>query len=246
MPVFIYYFTFLMTIIAILFSTAAHAKFVQFHTTNVQLLKGWDYKLGEENRTLITLEHYNKWAYGDFYMFIDTTRFDNGGSNIYGEAAARLSYEKTTGNLFNFGIVKDIYLATMLEKGKHGYETYLYGASADYDVPGFSLFRVDTYIRDNPDISGRGWQVTWAYRHPFSWQSYDFMVEGFADFAGREGGRHSNQLIVPRFLMDVGKASGHKAGKLYAGVEWSYWHNKFGIKGITESVPQAQIKWVFN
>lgn len=224
----------------------ARADFIEFHTTNVQLLKGWDYKLGEENRALITLEHYNKWSYGDFYMFIDTTRFDSGGSNIYSEAAARLSYEKITGNTVNFGIVKDVYLAAMFEKGKRGYKAYLYGASADYDVPGFSLFRVDTYIRDNPDISGKGWQVTWVYRRPFSWNGYDFMIEGFADFAGREGNRHSNQLIVPRFLMDVGKASGHKAGKLYAGVEWSYWHNKFGVEGVTESAPQAQIKWVFN
>ncbi|MFK8068468.1 MAG: hypothetical protein AB8D52_09490 [Gammaproteobacteria bacterium] len=52
-------------------------------------------------------------------------------------------------------------------------------------------------------------------------------------------------MIVPRLLLDVGNVFGYKQGKLMAGIEYQYWHNKFGIKGVTESVVQAQLMWKF-
>lgn len=45
--------------------------------------------------------------------------------------------------------------------------------------------------------------------------------------------------------MDVGHASGFAENTLWAGIEWQYWHNKFGVDGVTESVPQLQMKYVF-
>ncbi len=59
------------------------------------------------------------------------------------------------------------------------------------------------------------------------------------------GAMRAHQLFVLRFLLDVGEAIGQESGTFYAGVEWQYWHNKFGIDGKTESVPQVQLKWVF-
>lgn len=73
----------------------------------------------------------------------------------------------------------------------------------------------------------------------------NFLIEGFADFAGGEGTAVANQLIVPRFLLDVGDLAGIEENTLFMGVEWQYWRNKFGVAGVTESVPQLQIKWVF-
>jgi len=52
-------------------------------------------------------------------------------------------------------------------------------------------------------------------------------------------------MIVPRLLFDVGETLNMGDNKLWVGVEYQYWHNKFGIEGKTESVHQAQIKWVF-
>lgn len=31
----------------------------------------------------------------------------------------------------------------------------------------------------------------------------------------------------------------------YMGVEWEYWHHKYGVRGVTETHPQIQIKWFF-
>ena len=45
--------------------------------------------------------------------------------------------------------------------------------------------------------------------------------------------------------MDAGDVMGIDSNKFFLGVEYQYWHNKFGIDGVTESVPQLQAKWVF-
>lgn len=121
---------------------------------------------------------------------------------------------------------------------------YLYGLGFDLDIPKFKFFKVMTYIRDNPDKKDQTYQVTLAWNLPLEYKKHKFLLEGFADFAGEEDDTYEdNQLIVPRFLLDIGHYW-NKDSKLYAGVEWSYWHNKSGGK-TTENVPQLQLKWVF-
>lgn len=221
--------------------------FIEWHTSNVQILKGWDYEVGEEDRSILTFEHANGWVYGDFFMFIDFTRYDEGGTNAYAEFSPRLSFSKIFGNDISFGPVKDVLLSSTLEKGINDNRAYLYGAAINLDIPGFSFLTVNAYVRDNPEISGKGWQSTIAWKRPFKIGGLSFVNEGFADIAGDEGDSyHRNQLIVPRLLLDVGKLASLDEGRFFAGIEWQYWHNKFGIEGKTESVPQLQIKWVFD
>ncbi|MEO1925264.1 MAG: hypothetical protein ABGY08_04630 [Gammaproteobacteria bacterium] len=45
-------------------------------------------------------------------------------------------------------------------------------------------------------------------------------------------------------LLDVGHLLGQK-NKFYAGIEYWYWHNKFGIKGVTEQSLQAMLLFDF-
>lgn len=226
---------------------ANETPFIEYHTSNIQLLKGWDYKLGDEGRTIATFEHFNKWMYGDFFMFVDATRFDEGGTNIFAEFSPRISLSKVTGESFAYGPVKDVYLSGTLEKGKNDIRAYLYGGAVDLAIPGFTVFQLNGYIRDNPEIFGKTWQTTIVWKAPFVISGLKFMCEGFADIAGDEGPRyHPNQFIVPRLLLDVGDATGHEEGEWFAGVEYQYWHNKFGVRGVTESVPQLQLKWVFD
>lgn len=222
--------------------------FIQWHTTNIQLLKGWDYEVGDKGRTIMTLEHANGWKYGDFFMFIDATRFDySGDTTAYGEFSPRISLSKVTGKDLFFGIIKDFLLSGTYEKGKAHTKAYLYGGAIDLNIPGFTFFKTHLYVRDNPNIPDDStWQVTVSWNRPFEILNKKFLLEGFADFAGNEGETyHASQFIVPRFLMDIGHATGHQEGRLFAGIEWQYWHNKFGIDGITESAPQLQLKWVF-
>lgn len=223
------------------------ADFIEFHTTNVQLLRGWDYKVGDDKRTIITVEHYNRFKYGDFFMFVDVSQYDDGLDNIYGEFAPRISFSRVTGREFSVGPINDVYLAGMLERGKNDLRNFLYGGSVDLDVPGFKVLNISLYVRDNPHLPGQTWQVTTVWKYPIEYGDLKFMAEGFADFAGDEGPRyHANQLVVPRFLLDLGDAVGGASGKWYLGTEIQYWRNKFGIRGTTEFVPQLQIKWVFD
>lgn len=237
---------FFLTLLFILPLSAAQAEdFFKWNTNNIQLLRGHDYELGEQQRSIITLEHAHGHAYGDTYTWIDLIKPDGQDYTYYGELSPRLSLSKITGRDLSVGIIKDVLISTTFEKAKDQGPQYLYGGAIDLDLPGFKFFKTNAYVHDSTELDGQTWQVTLAWNRPFEVGGVKFLAEGFADFQGSEGDRVSNQLIVPRFLVDVGDLAGLDAGKLMAGVEYQYWHNKFGLDGVTESVPQAQVKWTF-
>ncbi len=230
------------------FATPAHGgdnNIVQWQTTNVQALRGFDYELGSKQRTIMTIEHANRWTYGDFYMFADLTFPDQGQFFFYVEPTLRFSLGKIAGRDLTFGVVKDVYLAVNAELPKAARVRLLAGVSADLDLPGFKFFKVNMLSRDNLALPGSTYQLTVVWKRPFQIGKARFLVEGFADFAGHEDIAVANQLIVPRFLLDAGSLVGGAENKLFVGVEWQYWRNKFGVSGVTESAPQIQIKWVF-
>jgi nucleoside-specific outer membrane channel protein Tsx len=231
----------------IFFSSIAiseQGNFIQWHTTNAQLLRGFDYKLGDEQRTIITLEHANAWQFGDFFMFADQSWEDNGKSVYYLEPTLRVSLNKLTNKTLFNGTVKDVLLAAQIEKPKGQSPRKLAGLAIDLNLPKFKFFKSHFFIRDNPDLPGDTYQVTLAWNLPFQINETTFLIEGFTDIAGSEGSTVSHQLFVPRILMDVGAMFGIEHKKLWLGFEWQYWHNKFGVDGITESVPQFQMKYV--
>ena len=226
-------------------SFASQSGFIQWHSTNIQLLRGGEYELGSQQRTIMTFEHANRWSYGDFYIFGDKDWRDVGDSAYYVEPTLRVSFNKLYGEKLTSGIVKDVFIAGQIEKPKGQRPRTLIGLSADLDVAGFRFFKTMLFLRDNPDLAGDTQQFTFAWNYPFSVAGIDFLTEGFADIAGSEGTSVANQLFVPRLLIDIGQASGWHANTLWLGIEWQYWHNKFGVKGVTESVPQLQVKYVF-
>jgi nucleoside-specific outer membrane channel protein Tsx len=215
-------------------------KFFQFHTTNLQFLAGQNYKLGKDSRALFTFEHANTFTYGDSFLFIDHT-IDTG---TYGEFSPRLSLGKMTGNDISIGFIKDLYVSSNFEFGKNIKTRFLIGGAVDLDIPGFVFFKVNVFRRNDPKLVGSTHQVTLAWLKPFQIGNADFVFEGFADFSGSEGVSSSNELIVPKLTYDLGKSFGNP-GKISIGIEFSYWHNKFGLKGVTEAVPQFVAKWVF-
>ena len=109
----------------------------------------------------------------------------------------------------------------------------------DLDLPGFRFVRVHAYHRDDPQRPGSTWQSTIVWNRPFQLGGQSFLAEGFADLAGGEGAGTDHQLIVPRLLWQVPAAE-----HVWVGVEYQYWHNKFGVSGVDESVAQFQVKFV--
>jgi nucleoside-specific outer membrane channel protein Tsx len=240
---------FRLSVLCLAFSTfpvAAQAEpFFQFQTSNIQILRGNQYELGEKDRSIVTLEHANVWKYGDNYGFIDFIKPDGADYTYYLELAPRLSLSKITGKDISFGIVKDILIASTYEKAKNRGPQYLIGPGVDLDIPTFKFFKVNGYMHDSTNLDGQTWQVTVAWNNRFRMMGVGTLAEGFADFQGKEDTSHPNQLIVPRLLFDIGEVLDIGDDKLWMGMEYQYWHNKFGLNGKTESVPQLQMKWVF-
>lgn len=219
---------------------------IEWHSENIQILRGFNYELGSPKKTIVTLEHANRWKYGDFFVFADLQWPDGGDFTFYGEITPRLSLSKISGKSFSFGAIKDVFLAGNFEIPKKGSARYLYGPSIDWNVPGFTFFKTYFFLRDNPDIAGSTHQVTIAWNRTVKLGEASLLLEGFADLAGNEGTTYAaNELFVPRFLFDVGGLVGLKSPRFFAGVEYTYWHNKFGLQGVTESAAQVQLKWVF-
>lgn len=220
---------------------------LQWHSTNIQALRGNHYELGPKKRTIITLEHASGWNIGDLYAFCDLSlKEGDNDDDLYCEFTPRISLKKTTGIDISYGILKDISLAFQTEQGEDGIGRYSYGLGIDLNLPYFKFFKVNNFIRNNPDREDQTFQIYTAWNLPFEAAGAKFVFEGFVDIFGEEGGTTvPSQLTQPRFLLDVGDLAWDKEGQFFAGFEYQYWHNKFGVDGVTESLPQAQIKWIF-
>ena len=146
--------------------------------------------------------------------------------------------------------MEDVLLSGTLEKGE-GFSSYLIGVAVDLDVPGFNFVRTNGYLRENPDLAGTTWQVTVVWNATFETGPARWMFNGHFDWAGSEGEAETsayekqNFFTQPQLLLDVGRLV-NRQGKVYAGIEWSYRHNKYGISGVEESVVQAMIRVDFS
>jgi nucleoside-specific outer membrane channel protein Tsx len=221
-------------------------QWLPWQSANIQLLRGTDYEVGEPQRTIATFEYANRWRYGDLFLFVDWTRFDSGNSTYYGEFSPRFSLSTMTGQNLSNSLIKDVLLSFTYENGKNDVRAYLYGFAIDLDVDGFRFLKTNYYLRTNPKLAEDTWQVTLAWQYPFRVDGMQWLTEGFADIAGNAGPTYqANQYIVPRLLLDIGELMELDKQRLWAGIEYSYWHNKYGIRGVTENNPQIQFKWVF-
>lgn len=233
-----------LSILFISLPLSAGANLLEWHTTNVQILRGKGFELGDDIMGIATLEHANGWKYGDNFLFIDY--FIDDPNQSYGEFSPRLSFSKITGEDFSYGLIQDVLLSFTYEKGVD-FDALLYGAAVDLNIPGFALAQLNAYARDNTSFSDDfGWQITGVWSRPFDLGNTKWVFEGYFDYAefeNRSGVR--NFLTQPQLNLDLGHALGYEEGHLYTGVEIQYWDNKFGIDGIEEFAPQALIKYVF-
>lgn len=217
-----------------------------FSTTNIQYLSGTSYELGDEKRSIITLEHVNAWKYGDNFFFVDIENPNRTGTatqtGFYGEISPRFSLSAMTGQKISSGMVKDVLITTTLETGS-GFHNYLYGVAIDLNV--LPVFQINYYIRNeitnNTDL---GSQLTLVWLAPFEAGPVSMAFEGFYDYAWGNDPSESNIVTGPRLLADVGKTWG-APGTLQAGIEYQIWRNKFGINGVDEDVPQLMVKWIW-
>ena len=215
--------------------------------TSFSLLKGSSYEVGDEERSVFTLEHASGHSWGSTFLFFDRLRdTNNGGHETYGE----VGFDFTLSKFEEGGFFKDVYLATQVEMGVSdsgsGFDNYLYGVGSYLNVPGAKFFKATLYQRSNEGKDSNN-QITLVWSFPISGGA--FVYDGFLDRASAIGNGAVSLNFTSQLKWDIGKAAlGMKPGKLFLGVEYVYWTNKFGIQntsGFTTNERNANLllKW---
>lgn len=211
------------------------------------------YEFGAPNKememTTMTLEHVSGHHWGDAFFFLDRHHGKGSASDFsetYSEVSSRLS-SGMLGEKIAFGPVTDVLLATTYEfsSDSTGFsqDNYLYGVGLDWSIPGFAFFQTNFFYANNENIDN-DLQLTVVYGVPFSFGEVDFMFDGYLDWSSAEDDHASDFHFNPQLRADVGKFMGFTKSKLEAGIEYSYWSNKFGVKtDNNESAVSALIKY---
>jgi len=231
-------------------STTTYADSVfEWTSNNIQLLSGDGFELGSSRQNTITIEHADGWQYGENFLFIDIVQRNNTGLEAYGEWYPRLSLNKLSNKVHSFGIFKDFSIVGGVNAGSEPsadpFVAYLLGGGISFDIPHTEFIQLDVMAYKQEDVDSTGIQITPAWSIPFSFAGLNFKFTGFLDWVSAAAtGKASYVLTQPRLLLDVGELSGH-GDKFYVGIEYWYWHNKFGIKGVTEESLQAMLLYNF-
>ncbi|BDM62950.1 ion channel protein Tsx [Shewanella sp. NFH-SH190041] len=205
---------------------------------SVSALYGQDYEVDPHDQTTITFETAGAWKYGDWFAFQDVTFF-NGNNNgmddtTYGEITTRFSMGKIFG-MPSMGPISDLSLALSLEEGKGDVESLLYGIGMDIQIPGFTYFQLNTFRRQSlhDEVHKDGWQISPAFRIDIPIGNSNIVFDGYIDWviSYDDDGAKENLHINPQLKYDLGQAimGKDKANKLFVGVEYDYWANKYGI-----------------
>lgn len=216
-------------------------------STNIQALYGNDFELGVDERTTFTIEHANGWKYGSNFFFVDVIDRNDVGIEVYAEAYTYLSLKKTTGYTIPIPGLNDISLFGGInisnKPEEDHFKAYIGGLSFDFSNSVFKLLQIDVAAYKADNVSGKyGFQITPVWELPFEIGVAKFRFRGFTDFrlGHTTDSGHFNVLAQPQLLLDVGHFAGF-SDSVYIGAEYSLWHNKFGIKGVDESVVQGMI-----
>ncbi|PZQ88659.1 MAG: nucleoside-binding protein [Leifsonia xyli] len=206
---------------------------------------------------IVTIQHASSWSFGDVFFFVDILddRKKDGfnDADAYGEFYAYFSSNKMFGAQYG-GALKDIGAVAGVNYGADSdFRVYLPGVYADWNVPGFALFRTQLtgFIDDSKDTIGKagsskdGWQATLVWSLPFEIGGQYFSFEGFAEYTGLSYNKTYNAkrkdwiLIEPQLRWDAGYAFTGVKNKFFLGTEYHYFRNKLGVDGVNESRFQA-------
>lgn len=241
------------------FAPTAHAeKF--FGSSSISILhsnqyQGVEFDAGgdggmEYEATYFTFENATAHNWGTTFFFVDRDQGQGsaeGADNVYGEFAPTLSGSWLTGSELSFGPVQDVFLAGQYEfGGGTQVNNYMGGFGLAWNVPGFLYFTTSFYYVDNDQIDD-DLQMTVTWGAPFEMGPARFLIDGYIDWSTAEADHASEFQFTPQIKLDVSNFWG-EPGVLYAGVEYQYWNNKFGLDDTlidTQSSVSALVKFHF-
>ena len=203
-------------------------------------LKGDNYKVGDNDRQVMTFEHASGHNWGDTFFFIDHSVSSDGSKSNYFELAPRVSLSYLSGKELKKGIIKDVYLAGTME-GSANADNYLYGVGVGLDVPKFKYLNLNLYKANNgKQMDDEQITATWAL--PFQVGNAEFLYDGFIDVSTKQSDHAAETNFTSQIKWNAGKQLFHTKKPIYVGVEQAQWNNKYGIDGVNESNPSFMIK----
>ncbi|MDE2763070.1 MAG: nucleoside-binding protein [Gemmatimonadota bacterium] len=202
--------------------------------------------------TVLTVQHYEQWRYGDVFLFIDLADdADLDGFNdddAYGEFFANLSLGKVLGADLGFGPILDFGVVAGASFGADdNIRQWLPSFRIAWRVPGFVFLTTDFALAMDAGggVQGRGryakrddhliTSVVWLL--PFAVAGQSFSFAGFAEHQSGSSNVPVALFSQPQLRWDIGGASG-----LMLGVEGLLWFNKLGTK-THEANPQLMLVW---
>ncbi|NRA54787.1 MAG: nucleoside-binding protein [Gammaproteobacteria bacterium] len=222
---------------AALLSTTVSAK-QYWSDTSFSALQGSNYELGDDDRNIYTFEHASGHSWGSLFTFVDRAHNTNfGDDDTYGELGFSFDVYNNQD-----GFVKKAYVTPQWEFGRSlsgTFNNFLAGVGVDLAIPGASYFNVNLYQRNN-EQDDNNQQLTLVWSFPFA---DSFVYDGFLDAINGSDTQTGGYNFTSQLKYDVGQHIGVEKSKLYLGIEYVYWKNKFGVSGVDEKNANLLIKW---
>lgn len=226
-----------------------------FSSSDLQAKYGWNYQqpgIAEDvPKNTLTFETTSAGRWWSSYLFVDAVRSwsdaDANAKEVYGEWYPALSIRKFSGKPRSTGVVRDVSVALGLNTGVRSTGTspfvVLPGVKFDLKVPAFAFFSLGAYayidrgrFEGQPtDCHSTTYQITPSWSLPFNVGDAKLKIDGFVDFIGSHANCEAQVLTQPRLALDL-SGLWHKPGRVYVGVDYSFWHNKYGIAGLQDNV----------
>lgn len=224
------------------FSLSAHTG-VLWQANSLSLLSGKRYQIDytassdDHQRTVVTLEHVSEHSWGDLFSFVDLMYSGDDQQSEYWEFSPRLSLSKMSSFLLNtFAPLNDVLLVSTLEVSRfdsdfddNQFINVLYGIGFDWQVAGFDVMQTNIYYADNQD-QDNDYQLTLVWSTKFGLADSQWLYDGFIDWSSTTATHRASFNATSQLKWDLGASLFQKPKKLYLGVEYVYWNNKFGIK----------------
>ena len=215
----------LYSLLCFLLLMATNCAASNFRSGSLSYLYGDNFKVEPEQQQTLTFEYVAAWNWGDMFLFIDHKTYDEGGSGRYGEFSPRIKLAEFGAD----GIIKQVLIASTFERGKNGVASNLYGIGVDFNTKAMRYLNVNLYQRNDPDIAGKGMQITTVWAFDADLSDVPILIDGFFDWTFNSDEHHDNFHFNPQIKIDMKKwQGGHH--QWYLGIEYDYWRNKFGIK----------------
>ena len=200
-------------------------------------IAGSGFTLDPDQQQTVSLAYASGHSWGDTFTYLDTTFFRDveRSYSLFGETAARWSLMDAEEDR-SPRTVADVLVAASLEFGSGTVETFTLGPSVDLNVSGFDYLQFGLMRRESVNRSGfnnsDGWQFvpTWSLTIPAG--RSEWVIDGFAKwiFATDSSDYHTNFQFSPQIKYNVGKHLSGADARMYLGIEYYYWSNKYGVE----------------